>query len=188
MTSGFAVWLTGLPCSGKTTLAEALQKELEYRGLSPRILDGDVLRRSLSADLGYSPGDRRIHVRRVIKMAENLVRSGTPVIAALISPQRAQREEAKFRIRPLVEVYVRCPLEVCESRDVKGLYRRARKAEIKDFTGVSSPYEEPRHPDVTVDTDRMSVLSALGRILDFLEVSGLLAESGWLVDRKKRTG
>ena len=86
MTSGFAVWLTGLPCSGKTTLAEALQKELEYRGLSPRILDGDALRRTLSADLGYSQSDRRTHVRRVIKMAGNLVRSGRPVIAALISP------------------------------------------------------------------------------------------------------
>ena len=188
MTPGFAVWLTGLPCSGKTTLAEALKKELRDRGLFPRILDGDALRKTLSADLGYSPEDRKTHIRRVTTMARALVDSGIPAIIAVISPHQALREEARMRIKPLAEVYVRCPLSTCESRDVKGLYRRARNGEIQDFTGISSPYEPPKWPDVVVDTDSMSVPACLDRILVFLEESRFVAEAAWLVDRKKRTG
>lgn len=174
MMPGFAVWLTGLPCSGKTTLAEALHKELQGRGWSPEVLDGDILRRTLSPDLSYSPNDRRAHVKRVTALAQSYVESGSPAIVALISPYRAMREEAKEQIQPFVEVYVNCPLDVCEARDVKGQYRRARGGEIEAFTGISSPYEEPERPDVVVDTDIMSVSSCLGRILVFLEKNRII--------------
>ncbi len=169
MMPGFAVWLTGLPCAGKTTIAQALQKELQSRGWSPKVLDGDVLRRTLSADLDYSPEGRTIHVKRVTTLAQSYVESGLPVIVALISPYRAMREEAKKQIQPFVEVYVNCPLDVCETRDVKGQYKRARGGEIEAFTGISSPYEEPERPDVVVDTDIMNKTACLGRILAYLE-------------------
>ena len=169
MMPGFAVWLTGLPCAGKTTLAQALQKELQNRGWSPKVLDGDALRRTISADLGYSPEDRTTHVKRVTTLAQSYVESGFPAIVALISPYRAMREEAKERIQPFVEVYVNCPLNICEARDVKGHYKQARLGEMKGFTGISSPYEEPERPDVVVDTDIMNEAACLGRILAYLE-------------------
>ena len=131
----FAVWFTGLSSSGKTTLATALQKELQSLGLQVKLLDGDVLRKSVSPDLGYSREDREIHVDRVALLAASLADSGVLPVVALISPYSAMRERARHKFASFVEVYVRCPLSVCEARDVKGLYKRARKGEIDHFTG-----------------------------------------------------
>src|SRR5262245_21229579 len=119
MNKGFVIWLTGLPCSGKTTLANALEEELRRRGHFPNVLDGDALRRTISADLGYSPEDRKTHVEGVTTLARSVADAGFPAIVALISPYRSMREKARKEIGAFVEVYVRCPLNVCESRDVK---------------------------------------------------------------------
>ena len=169
MIEGFAVWLTGLPCAGKTTLAEALAQELVKRGSSPELLDGDLLRKTISADLGYTDKDRRTHVTRVAERTLTVVEAGQPAIVAVISPHRDIREEAKKKIQPFVEVYVRCPLKVCETRDVKSLYRLARSGTIQNFTGISSPYEPPKNPSVVVDTDIMDVPSCVGKIVGYLE-------------------
>ena len=174
MISGFAVWLTGLPCAGKTTLAQALDLQLQTRGLVPELLDGDALRLSLSADLGYTPADRHAHVTRVTEKALTVVESGRPAIVAVIAPYRSMREHAKKQIQPFVEVFVRCPLEVCERRDVKNLYRRARNGEIRDFTGISGPYEKPRRPNVVVDTDALDVASCADKVLRYLEHSRII--------------
>jgi adenylyl-sulfate kinase len=172
MVNGFAVWFTGLPCSGKTTLATALRKELGRRGLQAHLLDGDVLRQSLSADLGFSKDDREAHVRRVVSLASSLMGHDAPVIAALISPYRSMREYTRNHIGSFIEVYLRCPLEVCESRDTKGLYRLARQEKLKDFTGISGEYEPPFFPEIVLDTDRMDEKTCVGIILKYLDLDG----------------
>lgn len=165
----FALWLTGLPCSGKTTLAGELKKELQVRGLFAHVLDGDELRRTLSPDLGYSQNDRHTHIRRVADLARSFILSGVPVIVATISPYRTMRLEARNLIGPLfIEVYVRCPLAVCEARDVKGHYGRARRNEIAEFTGISSPFEEASGAEIVLDTDRMDVRECIKKMTEFL--------------------
>ncbi|MHA1210779.1 MAG: adenylyl-sulfate kinase, partial [Candidatus Freyarchaeota archaeon] len=151
---GFGVWLTGLPASGKTTIARALEKALRRRGLRVEVLDGDEVRRNLSPDLGFTRKDRETHARRVAYVAKLLVRNGVAVIVGLISPYRNFREHARKQIGNFVEVWVKCPLEECMRRDPKGLYERALRGEISDLTGIQDPYEEPLNPEVTVDTTR----------------------------------
>jgi len=190
MRNGFVVWLTGLPGSGKSTLAQALAHRLEEMGREVAILDGDEIRRGLSADLGFSPEDRKEHNRRIIFLASLLARHGLVVLVPVIAPYRETRERARREIQRFVEVYVRCPLEECIRRDPKGLYARALRGEIRDFTGIDAPYEEPLNPDVTVDTHLLTVEACVQRILDRISERGFLPgvspHGGVLVDLRAR--
>jgi adenylylsulfate kinase len=171
---GFVVWLTGLSASGKTTLAEALRRELEARGRKVEVLDGDVVRTNLSKGLGFSREDRDTNIRRIGFVADLLSRNGVAVIVAAISPYRAVRDEVKASIGDLVEVHVDAPVEVCEARDPKGLYVKARAGELKGFTGVDDPYEAPLAPDVHCPTDRETPAESLARIVSALEARRML--------------
>ena len=172
MAHGFVIWLTGLPSSGKTTLAMALDSSLKERGLPVEVLDGDELRQSLSADLGFSARDRQEHARRVIYLSKILTRNGIVVIVPLISPYRKTRRLARCQLKHFVEVFVKCPLEECIRRDPKGLYAKAFRGEISAMTGVSDPYEEPDSPEVTVETNVLSIDQCVQRILEGVVESG----------------
>jgi adenylylsulfate kinase len=149
---GFCIWLTGLPSAGKTTIAKELLGPLRTSGWFAELLDGDEVRKGLSSDLGFDRKSREAHAGRVAFVAKVLARNGAIPIVALISPYRSSRARARDEIGRFVEVYVNTPINVCEQRDVKGLYKKARAGEIKDMTGVDDPYEPPEHPDIVVDT------------------------------------
>jgi adenylylsulfate kinase len=172
---GFTVWFTGLPSAGKTTLARLLEKALTQRGYQVEVLDGDEVRRRLSKGLGFSKEDRDENIRRIAYVASLITRCGGAAITCAISPYRQLRDEARREIGHFVEVYVHCPLSVCIARDVKGLYAKALRGEIQQFTGVSDPYEEPLHPEVVVDTDRQRPEESVAIILRRLEGLGYLA-------------
>jgi len=172
---GFTVWFTGLPSSGKSTLAGLLSEALRQRGLAVELLDGDEVRTVLTRGLGFSREDRDENIRRIAWVAKVLTRNGVVAITAAISPYRAARDHARQEIGRFVEVYVACPVEVCIQRDVKGLYARALRGEIEQFTGVSDPYEEPLQPEVVVRTDVESPEESLQRIVGSLESGGFLA-------------
>jgi len=174
MTEGFVVWITGLPCSGKTTLANVLASLLRHRGLPVDVLDGDELRKSLSADLGFSSQDRREQVRRVTFVSKLLMRNGINVIVPIISPYRDSRDAARTELSRFVEVYADCPVEVCMRRDEKGHYARAIKGEIKNFTGISDPYEFPENPEVSLKTDSSPVEECVRQIWEALRRQGYL--------------
>ena len=174
LSEGFTLWFTGLPCSGKTTLSRAVEKALSTLGYPVERLDGDSVRKDLSKDLGYSPEDREKNVSRVAFLAARLTRNGVITLVSLISPSRATRQNARQQIGRFVEVYLDCPLEVCEKRDVKGMYRLARQGKIKDFTGVSATYEKPLTPELRLDTERSDVNVCVEAILDYLECSELI--------------
>ena len=165
---GFVLWLTGLPCSGKTTLSDIIAAELLRKGLGVRQLDGDALRSTISKDLQYSKRHRGLQVARVSAIADDFSRSGSVAIVSLVSPYRSHRDRARKKINSFVEVHVDCPVGVCERRDVKGMYRLARQGKIREFTGVSSPYEPPEKPEIVVDTARMNSQSCAGKIMEFL--------------------
>lgn len=171
---GVTVWLTGLPSAGKTTIAQRLSEQLEARGYPVEVLDGDEIRLRLSKGLGFSKADRDEHIRRVAYVAKLLTRVGATVIVSAISPYRSVREEARAEIRRFVEVYVNCAVEECMRRDVKGLYQKALRGELANFTGVSDPYEPPLNPDVVVNTDRETLQESTGKILKALERLGYL--------------
>ena len=173
-TEGFVVWFTGLPSAGKSTLARLLEGALRRRGWPVEVLDGDEVRLRLTQGLGFSREDRDENIRRISFVARLLARHGVATITAAISPYRGAREEARREIGRFVEVYVKCALDTCVQRDVKGLYRRALAGEIANFTGISDPYEEPLAPEVTVQTDRESAEESVGRILARLEALGYL--------------
>lgn len=170
------IWFTGLPSSGKSTLAEMLEKELRKRGRCVEILDGDVVRTNLSRGLGFTREDRDINIRRIGFVCHLLTRNDVFAISAAISPYRNIRDENRAMIGNFVEVYVRCPLEECIKRDVKGLYKKALAGELKEFTGISDPYEEPLNPEVTVDTMAEEPAESLQKILSRLAELGYLAE------------
>jgi len=172
---GFCVWLTGLPSAGKTTIGRVLAERLATRGWYAELLDGDEIRRGLSADLGFDRASREAHAGRVSFVAKLLARNGSIPIVALISPYRSSRAKARAEIGRFVEVYVNTPLAVCEERDVKGLYKKARAGEIKEMTGVDDPYEPPEHPEVVVDAVRGSPSESADYLLRELE------RLGWLV-------
>src|ERR687894_769951 len=154
---GFCLWFTGLSGSGKSTITTHLVKELRKRDSKLEVLDGDVVRENLSKGLGFSKEDRDTNIRRIAFVANLLSRNGVPVITAAISPYRETRDEARELMDGrFIEVYVQASLETCEERDVKGLYAKARSGEIKEFTGISDPYEEPTNPEVTVETEQQS--------------------------------
>ena len=165
---GVVIWFTGLSGSGKTTIAHVVEDKLVEGGVPVEILDGDVVRENLSKGLGFSKEDRDINIRRIAFVAHLLQRNGTFVITAAISPYRAIREEARAMCKDFVEVFADAPLDVCEGRDVKGLYAKARAGEIKGFTGVDDPYEPPSGPEVVCHTDRESVEESAQKVIDKL--------------------
>jgi adenylylsulfate kinase len=170
---GFTLWFTGLSGSGKTTITNLLVRELLGRGTKLEVLDGDVVRENLSKGLGFSKEDRDTNIRRIAFVANLLSRNGVPVITAAISPYREIRDEARQMMDGrFIEIYVKASVEACEERDVKGLYAKARSGEIKEFTGVSDPYEEPLSPEITVETEKQTPEESARQILDFLESNG----------------
>lgn len=164
------IWLTGLSGAGKSTIASRLEQEIQAAGKHTYLLDGDNLRHGLNRDLGFSLEDRVENIRRVAEVAQVMVDAGLIVIAALISPLRSQREMARALVPQdeFFEIFIDAPLDVCETRDPKGLYARARKGELQDFTGIDSPYEIPLKPDLRIDTEHLSVEDAVKEILVFL--------------------
>lgn len=164
------VWFTGLSGSGKSTIAIALERELHQRGLLCRILDGDNIRSGINNNLGFSPEDRVENIRRIAEVSKLFIDSGVITIAAFISPNNDLREMAASIIGAdnFLEIYVSTPIEECERRDVKGLYAKARKGQIKDFTGVSAPFEAPEHPALRLDTSVLSVEESVHRLLDLI--------------------
>jgi adenylylsulfate kinase len=174
MNKGLTVWFTGLPCSGKSTLARLLHRKLKGAQIGSEILDGDEVRQRLTKGLGFSKEDRIENVRRVAYVAKLLTRNGVIAIAALISPYRAVRDEIKQDIGRCLEVFVDCPVEVCKDRDVKGMYKKAMAGEIKQFTGVDDPYEIPLHPDLLLSTSTEPPQVSLSRVLKFLSEGGYL--------------
>lgn len=168
---GMMIWFTGLSGSGKSTIAIALERELHRRGLLCRILDGDNIRSGINSNLGFSPEDRIENIRRIAEVGRLFVDTGIITLAAFISPTNELRRMAARIIGEddFFEVYVSTPLEECERRDVKGLYAKARRGEIKEFTGISAPFEKPEHPALTLDTSRLSLEESVKQLLDLIE-------------------
>jgi adenylylsulfate kinase len=169
---GVTVWFTGLSGAGKTTISTALEQILRARGWKVEVLDGDIVRTNLTKGLGFSKADRDENIRRIGFVANLLTRNGVAVLVSAISPYREIRDEVRGRIGSFVEVYVNAPVEVCEQRDVKGLYKKARAGEIKGFTGVDDPYEQPLHPEVECRTDREALEECVAKVLRALEGYG----------------
>jgi adenylyl-sulfate kinase len=173
---GFTLWFTGLPCSGKSTLAGLVAVELKARGRFVEVLDGDEVRKHLTKGLGFSREDRDENIRRIGYVCRLLSRNGAVAIAAAISPYRAIREEVRsgHELNRFVEVFVNTPLELCIQRDVKGMYKKALAGEIKNFTGINDPYEPPLAPELLIETHAESEKQSLARILASLEQIGLV--------------
>ncbi|MFB2923507.1 adenylyl-sulfate kinase [Aerosakkonema funiforme] len=171
---GVTVWFTGLSGAGKTTISRAVEKELRDRGYGIEILDGDIVRENLTKGLGFSKEDRDENIRRIGFVAHLLTRNGVIVLVSAISPYREMRHEVKQRIGDFIEVYVNAPLAVCEQRDVKGLYKKARAGQIQHFTGIDDPYEVPANPDVECHTDIESVEESVAKVLHKLESAGYI--------------
>lgn len=169
---GIALWFTGLSGSGKTTIAIALEQELNKRGLLTQILDGDNIRAGINNNLGFSEADRTENIRRIAEITKLFVNCGVITICCFVSPTEEIRKLAKTIIGTddFVEVFVNTPLSTCEQRDVKGLYAKARKGEIKDFTGISSPFEAPKSPEIEVKTNELTVQESVKRIIEKLEI------------------
>jgi adenylylsulfate kinase len=172
---GFTLWFTGLSGSGKTTITNQLVKELRKREVPLEVLDGDIVRENLSKGLGFSKEDRDTNIRRIAFVANLLSRNGVPVITAAISPYQEIRNEAREMMdERFIEVYAKASVEVCEARDVKGLYAKARSGEIKEFTGVSDPYEPPENPELVIETESQSPEESATQILEYLTGRGLI--------------
>ena len=172
---GFTLWFTGLSGAGKTTISEIVERELRDRGSRVEVLDGDVVRENLSKGLGFSKEDRDTNIRRIAFVADLLSRNGVPVITAAISPYREIRDEARELMGDrFIEVFVKASVEVCAERDVKGLYEKAFKGEIKEFTGVSDPYEPPLNPEIVLDTEHDSADEDAAKIIALLEERQLI--------------
>jgi adenylylsulfate kinase len=175
---GFTIWFTGLSGAGKTTVSKLVEEELRRRGRKVEVLDGDVVRTNLSKGLGFSKEDRDINIRRIGFVCHILSRNGVAALAAAISPYREIRDENRKLIGEFVEVFCKCPLDVLVERDVKGLYKKAIAGEIKNFTGVSDPYEEPTTPEVVCNTDVEAPEESAAKVIDKLEELGYLAAPG----------
>ena len=171
---GFTLWFTGLACSGKTVLANAVAEDLKKKGMKVERLDGDIVRKGLTRDLGFSDEDRRMNIERVTFVAKLLTRNGVAVLASFISPFNDIRAYSREEIGEYILVYVKCSLEECERRDVKGMYAKARTGEIKEFTGIDSPFEEPDEADIIVETDTQTVEESKKIILEALDKMGYL--------------
>lgn len=173
---GCVIWFTGLSGSGKSTLANAVEHVLHQQRHHTYVLDGDNVRHGLNKNLGFSPEDREENIRRIGEVAKLFADAGSIVMTAFISPYRADRDQARALIAEgrFVEVFVDCPLEVCEERDTKGLYKKARAGEIKEFTGISAPYESPLTPEVTVNSAELSIEACAGAVVSALVKAGLV--------------
>ncbi len=167
---GMMVWFTGLSGSGKSTVALGVERELHARGILCRILDGDNIRSGINAGLGFSADDRRENIRRIAEVGKLFVDTGIVTLAAFVSPTNEYRQMARDIIGAddFHEIYVCTPLEECERRDVKGLYARARRGEVKDFTGISAPFEAPKAPALCIDTSRQPLSTSVGQVLDII--------------------
>src|SRR6266852_4291970 len=168
MNAGFTIWFTGLSGSGKSTLSEVIEQRLKALGRNVEVLDGDIVRTHLSKGLSFSREDRDTNIERIAFVCGLLTRNGVVSIAAAISPYREAREWARKEIGNFVEVYVKCPLEICRQRDVKGLYKLVDEGKIKGFTGVDDPYEEPEHPELVIETDKETIEESMARIFSKL--------------------
>ena len=170
------VWFTGLSGSGKSTIAVALEKALWERGVHAFVLDGDNVRHGLNKNLGFSPADRTENIRRIGEVAKLFTDAGVVALTAFISPYRADRDQARAVMQPgdFIEVLVDCPLEVCEQRDVKGLYQKARAGQIPEFTGISAPYEPPLSPELTIRTHTQPAEESAQQVLSCLEARGIV--------------
>jgi len=171
---GVTIWFTGLPCSGKTTIADELADILKKKGLNVERLDGDIVRKDLTNDLGFSKKDRDENIRRVTFVAKLLTRNNVIVLATFVSPYSKRREKTRKEIGEFLEVYVKCPVEECIKRDVKGMYEKALRGEITGFTGVDDPYEEPINPDLVLETHKESVEESVNKVLSLMEGTGYL--------------
>lgn len=165
------LWFTGLSGSGKSTLSAALEKELFDQGVHTYRLDGDNIRHGLNKNLGFSPEDRKENIRRIGEVSKLMVDAGLMTLTAFISPYREDREQVRKLLAQdeFIEVYVKCSLETCEARDPKGLYKKARAGEIKGFTGIDAPYEEPLQPEITIDTQKQSLEESVQTVVQYLK-------------------
>jgi adenylylsulfate kinase len=170
------LWFTGLSGAGKSTLAHCVEEALHQDGCRTFVLDGDNIRHGLCGDLGFSIEDRTENIRRIAEVSKLMLEAGVITLTAFISPFRAEREKARkiFPHGEFFEIYCKCPIEICEERDVKGLYKKAREGEIKDFTGISSPYEEPINPELIVETSKNSLEECTKQVIDMLEERGVI--------------
>jgi adenylylsulfate kinase len=170
------LWFTGLSGAGKSTVAHAVEQALHQRGCRTFVFDGDNVRHGLCADLGFAAQDRVENIRRVGEMAKLFIEAGVIALTAFISPYRADRARVRALVAPedFIEVYCYCPLEICEQRDVKGLYAKARQGLISDFTGISSPYEAPENPELTLDTSELTLEQCVEKVLSLLGDRGIV--------------
>ena len=173
---GAVVWFTGLSGSGKSTLAHAVEERLFEAGHLSFVLDGDNIRHGLNKNLGFSPEDREENIRRIGEVASLFSHSGVIAMTAFISPYRADRDKARALLDAgrFIEVFVKVPIEVAEERDPKGLYKKARSGEIKEFTGISAPYEEPLNPELVIDTSQLDLKQSAEKVLSFLKEKGII--------------
>jgi adenylylsulfate kinase len=171
------LWFTGLSGAGKSTVAHAVEEALHQQGCRTFVFDGDNVRHGLCSDLSFSEEARKENIRRVGEMSKLFLEAGVIALTAFISPYRSDRQKVRELVGPadFVEIYCRCSLEVCERRDVKGLYKRARHGEIKEFTGISSPYEEPVNPELIIDTGEASLETCVAQVIDYLGHNGYLS-------------
>ena len=172
--TGFTIWFTGLSGAGKSTLSEIIEERLRAHGRNVEVLDGDIVRTHLSKGLGFSREDRDTNIKRIAFVCGLLTRNGVICISAAIAPYAEAREWARKEIGNFVEIYVKCPIEVCRQRDVKGLYKLVDEGKIKGFTGVDDPYEEPEHPELVIETDKETVEESVSRIFAKLTELGYL--------------
>jgi adenylylsulfate kinase len=186
MTTGCTIWLTGLSGAGKSTLAGQIEQRLRQRNKKVEILDGDIVRTHLSKGLGFSREDRDTNIKRIAFVCSLLTRNGVICISAAISPYREARAWARQQIGNFVEVYVKCPIDVCRERDVKGLYKLVEEGKLKGFTGVDDPYEEPEHPELVIETDQETIEESVSRIFAKLIELGYL-EAEFLSDEEIET-
>ncbi|MDQ3796835.1 MAG: adenylyl-sulfate kinase [Pseudomonadota bacterium] len=170
------LWFTGLSGAGKSTVAHAVEEALHRRGCHTFVFDGDNVRHGLCSDLSFSEEARKENIRRVGEMAKLFVEAGIISLTAFISPYRSDRQKVRELVGPgdFIEIYCRCSLEICERRDVKGLYTRARHGEIKEFTGISSPYEEPVNPELVIDTGETALETCVDQVVEYLDRNGYL--------------
>ena len=173
---GFVLWFTGLPCSGKTTVADAVAEKLKRMNMKVERLDGDIVRQGLTRDLGFSKEDRGKNIERVTFVAKLLSRNGVATLVSFVSPYREKRKHARKETTNFIEVFVKCPVEACKKRDVKGMYAKALRGEIKDFTGVDDPYEDPLNPEIAIETDKETVEESAEKVIGKLKNLNLIGE------------
>ena len=173
---GVVVWFTGLPSSGKSTISREVEKRLYKMGKLVYVLDGDNVRHGLNSDLGFSPKDRKENIRRISEVAKLFVDAGIITLTAFISPYKIDRETARklFEKGEFIEIYVKCPVSMCIKRDPKGMYKKALKGEIKEFTGISAPYEEPENPEIILETNEESVEKSAQKVIDYLRTQDVI--------------